>query len=109
MYDPNSYKYSTTEGGIALKKAMELCKGRHNIDEAIDGAVFPNSLDPLDLDTMDSLAEKSIGEIDELDLYVTGLSVALTSVINYCRRKGVKLTLYHYDKISGEYYPQPVE
>ena len=92
-----------------MKKAMELCKGRHEIRDAIDGAVFPNTLDPLDVQAMDLMAEQSIGQIDELDLYVTGLSVALTSVINYCRRKSVKLTLYHYNKETGDYYPQPVE
>lgn len=92
-----------------MKKAMELCKGRHEIQDAIDGAVFPNTLDPLDVQAMDLMAEQSIGQIDELDLYVTGLSVALTSVINYCRRKSVKLTLYHYNRDTGDYYPQPVE
>lgn len=92
-----------------MKKKMELCKGRHNIPDAVDGAVFQNTLDPLDVQGMDLMAEESIGQIDELDLYVTGLSVALTSVINYCRRKSVKLTLYHYNKETGDYYPQPVE
>lgn len=92
-----------------MKKSMELCKGRHEIPNAVDGAVFPNTLDPLDVQGMGLMAEESIGEIDELDLYVTGLSVALTSVINCCRRKGVKLTLYHYNKETGDYYPQSVE
>ena len=90
------------------KKTMELCKGRHEIDAAVDGAVFPNELDPLDILTMDAIASESIGEIDELDLYVTGLSVALVSVINHCHDKGVKLTLFHYDRNSGMYYSQPV-
>lgn len=90
------------------KKVMELCKGRHEIDAAVDGAVFPNELDPLDIHGMDIIAGESIGEIDELVLYVTGLSVALVSVINYCRTKGIKLTLQHYDRESGMYYSQPV-
>lgn len=90
------------------KKVMELCKGRHEINAAVDGAVFPNELDPLDILEMDFIAAESIGTIDELELYVTGLSVALVSVINYCHKEGVKLTLHHYDKISGMYYSQPV-
>lgn len=91
------------------KKAMELCKGRHQIDSAVDGAVFPNAIeDPLDILMMDSIAETAVQDADELDLYVTGLSVALVSVINMCYKQGVKLTLYHYDRNSGIYYSQPV-
>lgn len=43
-----------------------------------------------------------------LMLYVTGLSVALVSVINVCMRVGISLTLMHYDQTTGNYYPQGV-
>ena len=35
-----------------MTKRMELCRGRHEIPEAVDGAIFGNSLDPLDLEGM---------------------------------------------------------
>ncbi len=90
-------------------KKMELCKGRHEIPEAVDGAVFPNNLDPTDIKTMDSIVIKSIGfDLDELHLYVTGLTVALVAVINFCRKMDVKLVLFHYDRESGNYYKQNV-
>lgn len=43
-----------------------------------------------------------------LDLYVTGLTVALISVLNACRELEIEVTLYHYDRESGNYYPQQV-
>ena len=44
----------------------------------------------------------------ELDLYVTGLTVALIEVINFCNLYGVGLVLYHYDKLLDIYYKQDV-
>lgn len=49
-----------------------------------------------------------VGEKYNLVLYVTGLSVALTAVINVCQRNDIALTLMHYDQGSGDYYPQEV-
>lgn len=49
-----------------------------------------------------------IGEKYDLVLYVTGLSVALTAVINVCQRNDIALTLMHYDQGNGGYYPQEV-
>lgn len=43
-----------------------------------------------------------------LMLYVTGLSVALVSVINVCMRVGISLTLMHFNQATGDYYPQGV-
>ena len=44
-------------------------------------------------------------DIKSLDLYVTGLTVALVSVLNACRQLGIVGTLYHYDREEGNYYP----
>lgn len=44
----------------------------------------------------------------DLVLYVTGLSVALVAVINVCMRVGISLTLMHFNKENGDYYPQDV-
>lgn len=42
----------------------------------------------------------------ELDLYITGLSVALIEVINFCNLYSVGLVLHYYDKLLDIYYKQ---
>ena len=42
----------------------------------------------------------------EFHLYVTGLTVALIKVINFCNLYDVSLVLYHYDKLLDIYYIQ---
>lgn len=44
-----------------------------------------------------------------LDLYVTGLTVALVAVLNVCREEGVKVTLHHFNRENGTYYAQEVK
>lgn len=128
---------------IALK--MALCEGRHDIPDAVDGAIFPAIIpDVTDVRGLEVAAEAAIaraalahyraGEaaymptakyaeavaakgrfpyVDvgpgfDLVLYVTGLSVALVAVINACIRVGIGLTLMHYNRDTGNYYPQDV-
>ena len=43
-----------------------------------------------------------------VNLYVTGLTVALIAALNACRDNGLTVTLWHFDRESGEYYPQDV-
>lgn len=49
-------------------------------------------------------------KIQHLVVYVTGLTVAvaLVEVINWCIMNKVHLILMHFDKNTGEYYPQIV-
>lgn len=90
------------------KLKMALCEGRHEIPGAEDGAIFGNSLNPLDLEGMRSSAAAKLEGVAALDLYVTGLTVALVEVINFCHAQGISLTLWHFDRESGSYYPQTV-
>lgn len=89
---------------------MALCKGRHEIPQAEDGAIFDNTINPLDVEGLQAEAESKLRELDikSLDLYVTGLSVALVAVINSCHKLGIVVTLYHYDREEDNYYPQQV-
>ena len=61
---------------------MALCDGRHEIKEAADGSIFKGEVDPL--------------------------AVALVAVLNVCRQEGVDVTLWHFNRETGEYYPQEV-
>lgn len=47
-------------------------------------------------------------QIDELQLYVTGLTPLLISVLNYCRMFKIPVTLYHYDISLNRYVLQSV-
>lgn len=88
-----------------------LCKGRHEIPEVTE-YVFPQELDPLDIEGMTATAEQFLEDrkARSLTLYVTGLTVACIAVINAarCSRYGVSVTLMHYDRVTGTYYPQKV-
>lgn len=87
-----------------------LIQGRHEISEVKD-YIFTNTLDPADIMGIRSLAAKNLGFLkagDSLKVYVTGLTVALVEVINICHSKGVRLTLMHFDRNTGSYFPQEV-
>ena len=86
-----------------------LCKGRHNIADVSD-YIYPIIVDPTNLFELDKIATTYVLnlQIDSLDLYVTGLSVALVSVINICNKFNINLTLWHYDNTTNNYYPQRV-
>lgn len=88
---------------------MCLCEGRHSIPDAVDGSIFGNIVDPLDFAAMQEVISKKISdELEHLNLYVTGLTVALVEVIKYCQEHEINLTLWHYDRNSNSYYSQPV-
>lgn len=90
-----------------MKKLMGLCAGRYEIP--VREYIFPNELDPLDIKGMEMQAREKLAGTSELILYVTGLTVALVAVVNVCRELNIKLTLMHYDRTSGDYYPQEVK
>lgn len=89
-------------------KSYALCEGRHKILEATDGAIYPNIVNPLDIMSMRKTAEEKIKGCTAVNVYVTGLTVALVEVINVCRYYNIPLTLYHFNRDSGDYYPQEV-
>ena len=88
--------------------SMALCEGRHAIPNATNGAIFGNTINPLDVCGLEETAYNKLMGVKALNLYVTGLSVALIAVVNVCHREGIMLTLWHYDRDSGNYYPQSV-
>jgi len=90
--------------------SMELCKARHTTP-ATDGAIFGNEVDPMDTTGLEKCALKQLTELqaEKLDLYVTGLTVALIAVFNAARELGVTVTLWHFDRETGDYYKQEVK
>lgn len=91
-----------------MTKNIMLCEGRHSIPEAIDGAIFGNKLNPLAVSELEAEAENKLQGVKVLNLYVTGLTVALVAALNACRKLDINVTLYHFDRASGRYYTQEV-
>ena len=99
---------------------MGLCEGRHAIPQATDGYIFPSEVNPTDLRQLNNIAvdrlmaicEKEYNDkkqiIGQLNLYVTGLTVALIEVLNICKMYGIRVTLYHYNRDTNDYFPQEV-
>lgn len=91
---------------------VALCQGRHLIPQATNGSIFPMEIDPLDLvdmaKTISTKLDPIKSHISLINLYVTGLTVALIEAVKYCESNKINLTLYHYNRDTGEYYPQNV-
>lgn len=87
-----------------------LCKGRHQLPEEVTEYVFPQELDPLDVDGMTQTAIQFLEDhhAKSLTLYVTGLTVACIAVIKAGMERGIPVVCMHYDRESGNYYPQKV-
>jgi hypothetical protein len=89
---------------------MSLVSGE-NIAQACDGSVFYNIEDPTDLEKLEQIGLERLRDqgIQKLNLYVTGLSTALVTAINICKKLQIELVLYHFDKSNKGYFPQKVE
>lgn len=120
---------------------LALCQGRHDIPQAIDGAIFGSVIENMtDTNRLESTAFHHIwnaayrhyknGESGYLrtspdwdgcdmeplmlcpdlhvNIYVTGLTVALIAALNAMRKEGISVTLYHYDRDTDSYFPQEV-
>ena len=112
-----------------------LCQGRHEIPDATDGSIFPQEVNPLDVSHLEFEAFNVVwnkcyqhgytkvedSDWDEdgatplaianvhINLYVTGLTVALIAFLNAMKMEDVTITLYHFDRETGEYYTQEVK
>ena len=85
---------------------LGLCEGRHELP--VSGFVVKNIVDPTDLQGMMDTAQEALLSVESLELYVTGLTVACSTVIRYCLINLIPLKLMHFDRESGSYYPQVI-
>lgn len=103
-----------------------LAENRHDIPHATDGFVFkkwtPHS-DNMVVMLYDKAYRKIFSIAKEkgyvepntnkikdvhINLYVTGLTVALISVLNAMQKEDVTITLWHWDKYKKCFYPQDI-
>ena len=90
-----------------MKYEFQLCEGRHVTPAT--SAIFAETLNPLDVEGLYNAANAAIpDDCTELTVYVTGLTVAMLSVVNVCMDRGISLLAMHYDRESGNYYPQHI-
>ena len=89
-----------------MKYTYGLCRGRHDIPDVSD-FLFDTQVNPLDVDTLTEHVRSELPEdCGQLVLYATGLTVALLAVVTICQQRDIGLTVMHFDRDSGEYYPQ---
>ena len=89
---------------------VALCAGRHEIPQAVDGCIFETVADPTDVMGMYYHAVEYFCKngVEYVDIYVTGLTTALIATLNAAAVRDIKVTLMHYDRATGEYFPQEV-
>ena len=109
IYQDNSGDFIPQVTIDVTMASMALCQGRHEIPEATDGSIFGNELDPLAVEKMETEALRKLEGLQSLNLYVTGLTVALVATLNACRTLDINVTLYHFDRTSNTYYSQEVK
>lgn len=92
---------------MARTVSMATCEGRHDIPEAVDGAIFPMVIEtPTDGDALEAVAKAKLQGVEALNLYVTGFTPATLAVVKVCRGMGIALTCFHYDRETSSYWPQ---
>ena len=87
-----------------------LCEGRHPlpVNEYVFGSIIE---DPTDVNGLEEVAEEFFRNLIPnclIELYVTGLSVALIAAINAASKyiNVRNIVLMHYDSKTNTYYPQ---
>ena len=95
-----------------------LCAGRHELKnsngEIIDAYIFDEPIEnPLDFEVLETTTNDFIDNVElcnDIKLYITGLTPALTSFLirwnGRMSHSGVSLTLMHYNRNTGGYEPQ---
>lgn len=108
------------------KIVVGLIKGRHELP--VEEYIFEEIKDPSDIENIEMTALQWVeekchvkkktcvsvnGDVSirrkspiTLVIYVTGLTVALTSVLKACALNGVRTVLMHYNSVTGEYVEQ---
>lgn len=94
---------------------LGLCAGRHKIDGLydyiFDGIEDVTDVNGIELEASDSIDYilNSVSQVTHINLFVTGLTVALVAAIKEIQRRGITLTLWHYNRDSGTYFSQELD
>jgi hypothetical protein len=86
-----------------------LVRGRHELN-VTGNYIFeevPNDK-IFDLEWQRKKIDAKLNHEKVIHMYVTGLTICLVSVINYCKETGKKLTLWHYNRETDTYIRQNI-
>lgn len=96
---------------MAKIKSVGLCAGRHEMP--VSEFLYPQVIeDPTDTQKLELEAFRFLHQLDsegfdKVEVYVTGMTIALTSFIKVAADFGwISLSLFHYDSKTGSYYEQ---
>ncbi len=100
-----------------MKKNNQLMvvKGRHKIvnnqGQEVTDFVFDEIEDVRNIEEMQRIADKKIAAVpsNRVHLYITGLTVAVITVINAVIKYNKEIVFWHYDRETETYYPQKLE
>ena len=87
-----------------------LIKGRHEI-AAVEEYIFNDAIkDVTDIEGLYNHAFERLmpHRNEQINLYVTGLTVACTTVIKVCIDNDINLSLWHFDTQTCTYYEQVI-
>lgn len=95
---------------------IALCEARHTMPECVTGAIYPNTVDPVDVSGITATADTFLREHcnDDVNIYVTGLTICTITVVKAALmrlatdKQCPNLTLWHFDRATGNYYPQTI-
>ena len=91
-----------------VSEYMGMIRGRHEIP--VGEYIFDNDIENVfDFEWMQAVIHSKLLHVDSLNLYVTGLSVVLVEVMNYCIFNNIRLTLYHFDRESNGWVAQKTD
>lgn len=96
------------KGYIIMKIKLGLIEGRHQINDVNDYIFKDAIVDVKDFEFFQEVISEKLEGVSHLDLYVTGLTVVLVEVINFCKNNNIDLCLYHFDRDTGGYFKQPI-
>lgn len=108
----NNFRSENDATFVASRKnlvpmTLGAIKGRHPLP--VDDYVFDEDIkDIRNLDFMGYKVHEKLRHCSALTLYVTGLTLVTTEICSYCSYNNIPLTLLHFDRETGEYFPQVV-
>ena len=91
---------------------VAVCNGRHDIPQAMDGAVFKQTISEMNPEKLYNSARKRfVGDYkltrgDIINLYVTGFTMATLAIVKVCKDLQIEIICYHFDRETGTYIAQ---
>ena len=94
-------------------KKCALCESRHTVPKDVVDSIYPHTVNLNDMHQLAEIADRYVCQCkcdgNDLHVYVTGITAPMVAVINACRKRDVKLVLWHWNPSKKDYYRQEVQ